>query len=161
MKTILIPTDFNASALNCIPELCTSMNEKELNIIFVHLFRLSDSITDLLMLSRRSREFEQVSDDFHSQCFELKKQYPMIKSIRIEFFYGSTLSMFKNFLEANDVDCILHPDFCTCEKLNKMSIDPSSLVAKSGLPTVTILKTQKEVRPQPAPALEEERLMAV
>lgn len=161
MKTILIPTDFNASALNCIPDLCASMNEKELNIIFVHLFRLSDSITDLLMLSRRSREFEHISDDFHTQCAELKRSFPMIKSIRIEFFYGSTLSMFKNFLEANDVDCILHPDFCVCEKLNKSSIDPSSLVVKSGLPTVTILKKHAETRPQPVPVLEEEGLLAV
>ncbi len=161
MKTILIPTDFNASALNCIPELCASMKEKDLKIIFVHLFRLSDSISDLLMLSRRSREFEHISDDFHEGCQRLKKDFPEIKSIRIEFFYGSTLSMFKNFLEANDVDCILHPEFCICEKLNKTSVDPSALVAKSGLPTVTILKKQKEVSPQSAPVLEEESLMAV
>ena len=161
MKTILIPTDFNASALDCIPELCTSMKEKELNIIFVHLFRLSDSITDLLMLSRRSREFEHFSDDFHKGCVGLKKAFPMIKTMRIEFFYGSTLSMFKNFLEANEVDCILHPDFCTCEKLNKTSVDPSSLVSKSGLPTITILKKHEEVLAKPSPVIEEESLMAV
>lgn len=161
MKTILIPTDFNASALNCIPELCNSMNGNEVNIIFIHLFRLSDSITDLLMLSRRSREFEYVSDDFHLGCTELKKQFPMIKSLRIEFFYGSTVGVFKNFLEANEVDSILHPDFCTFEKLNKSSIDPSSLVAKSGLPTVTILKKHEKVHSQPVPVLEEESLMAV
>ena len=161
MKTILIPTDFNASALNCIPELCASMKEKDLKIIFVHLFRLSDSITDLLMLSRRSREFEHISDDFHDGCQKLKATFPEIKSIRIEFFYGSTLSMFKNFLEANDVDCILHPDFCTCEKLNKTSVDPASLVAKSGLPTVTILKKTEEARRPLVPVLQEESLMAV
>ncbi|WP_316791296.1 hypothetical protein [Pedobacter frigoris] len=161
MKTILIPTDFNASALNCIPEVCAAMNEKEINIIFVHLFRLSDSITDLLMLSRRSREFEHVSDDFHERCSELKKQHPVVKSIKIEFFYGSTLSMFRNFLEANAVDCILHPEFCSYGKLNKASVDPSSLVIKSGLPTVTVLKKSEARLVKQFAALEEESLMAV
>jgi hypothetical protein len=161
MKTILIPTDFNPSALNCIPDLCKSIGEKELNIIFVHLFRLSDSITDLLMLSRRSREFEYINDEFHKRYQELKAGFPEIKSIRIEFFYGSTLNMFKNFLEANAVDCILHPDFCSCEKLNKASIDPRILVSKSGLPTFSILKKQEELEHDPTRALEEERLMAV
>lgn len=161
MKTILIPTDFNVSALNCIPDLCKSMEKTEFNIIFVHLFRLSDSITDLLMLSRRSREFEYISDEFQEGCQDLKNAFQVIKSIRIEFFYGSTLSMFKNFLEANEVDCILHPAFCSWEKLNKASIDPQNLFSKSGLPTVTILKKQEELRHQATPALEEERLLAV
>lgn len=161
MRTILIPTDFNAQALNCIPDLCATMNEKELNIIFVHLFRLSDSITDLLMLSRRSREFEHINDDFYSGCQELKANFPMISSIRVEFFYGSTLSMFKNFLDANQVDCILHPGFCHCEKLGKASIDPSALLAKSGLPMITISKKDERSPAQTVPVLEEESLVAV
>jgi len=161
MKTILIPTDFNASALNCIPQLCASMKEPELTLVFVHLFRLSDSITDLLMLSRRSREFEYVGDDFHRKCLELKKQLPEIKTLRIEFFYGTTLSMFRNFLEAQEVDGILHPELCSCQKLNQASIDPSSLVFKCGLPVVAVLQKKENTRPQPIRAQEEESLMAV
>lgn len=160
MKTVLIPTDFNAAAFNFIPGLCATMGEKELNIIFVHLFRLSDSITDLLMLSRRSKEFEHIDEGFHRGCRELKSNFSVIRSVKIEFFYGSTLGMFKNFLEANQVDAILHPDFCSCGKLNKNSIDPSGLVAKSGLPTVTITKKFEKPVLKPVPALEEE-LMTV
>ena len=161
MKTILVPTDFNASALNCIPQLCSNMKGTPINIIFVHLFRLSDSITDLLMLSRRSREFEYVSADFHKGCNELKQQWPEIKSFSIDFFYGTTLGMFRNFLEANEVDCILHPDFCSCQKLNKMSIDPSALIARCGLPVLTLLKKYEAPLPQPVQVQEEENLLAV
>lgn len=159
MKTILIPTDFNASALNCIPNLCAGIDEKELNIIFVHLFRLSDSIADLLMLSRRSKEFEYIGDDFHHGCRELKSAFPIIKSVRIEFFYGSTLRMFKNFLDAQGVDCILHPDFWNCEKLNKNSINPSDLIEKSGLPAVTIFKKHTKPSSETTPVLEEELMV--
>ncbi|MES2458339.1 MAG: hypothetical protein V4594_22465 [Bacteroidota bacterium] len=161
MKTILIPTDFNASALNCIPQLCASMKDRELTLVFVHLFRLSDSITDLLMLSRRSREFEYVGDDFHKKCIALRNEIPEIKTLKIEFFYGSTLSMFRNFLEAQEVDGILHPELCSCQKLNPASIDPSSLVFKCGLPVLTVLQKQENPRPQPIPVQEEESLMAV
>lgn len=161
MKTILIPTDFNLSILNCIPSLCKNTEEKKLKIIFVHLFKLSDSISDLLMLSRRSREYDYVSDAFHKGCHDLKNEYKNIESFKIDFFYGSTLSMFKNFLEANEVDCILHPDACSWNKLNKASIDPLGLVAKSGLPTTSIPKKQEEFKSQYSPSLEEEHLMAV
>src|SRR3954463_5437544 len=125
MKTILIPTDFNASSLSFIPELCAGAQDAELQLVFVHLFRLSDSITDLLMLSRRSREFEHVGEDFLLRCRELQQQNPKISAFRIEFFYGSTLSMFRNFLEAQEISCILHPDLCSWKKLNAASIDPS------------------------------------
>ncbi|ACU05862.1 MULTISPECIES: hypothetical protein [Pedobacter] len=161
MKTILIPTDFNASTLKCIPQVCSNMKGTPVNIVFVHLFRLSDSITDLLMLSRRSREFEYVSADFHKGCHELKRQLPEIKSFSIEFFYGTTLSMFRNFLEANEVDYILHPDFCSCEKLNKTSIDPSALIAKCGLPVLTLLKKCEDSFAQSVQVQEEESLMVV
>ena len=162
MKTILIPTDFNASALNCIPDLCASTEEKELNVIFVHMFRLSDSITDMLMLSRRSREFEFVNDAFHEATRSAKSRFPQIKSLTIEFFYGSTLRMFKNFTEANDIDYILHPEFCTWEKLNKNSINPAALIEKSGIPVYTIMKkySAPQLR-QELPVLEEDRLIAV
>lgn len=161
MKTLLIPTDFNASALDIIPGLCASQQKCELNIVFVHLFKLSDSISDLLMLSRRSREFEHVGEDFLLRCRELQQQYPQIRSFRIEFFYGSTLSMFRNFLESQEINCILHPELCSWKQLNTASIDPSGLISKCGIETLTLLPKPETRRPQSLPLLEEESLMAV
>lgn len=134
MKTILVPTDFSAQAFKCIPSLCKQLQGEKLSIVFIHLFKLSDSISDLLLLSRRSKEYEHVSNDFYKQCEEIKTVYPSIKAIRIEFFYGSTLSRFKNFIEANEIDFILHPADCSISKLNKSSIDPSVLMDRCSVP---------------------------
>lgn len=142
MKTILIPTDFSSEAFNCIPSLCSQFKGEELNVVFIHLFKLSDSISDLLLLSRRSREYEHVSDDFYQQCEEIKRAYKTVKAIRIEFFYGSTLSRFNNFIEANGIDYILHPEDCSVSRLTKSSINPSVLVDRCSIP---ILRGQKDV----------------
>lgn len=143
MTTILIPTDFNTSALNCIPDLCKQYKDQELTLIYVHVFKLSDDMSDLIMLSRRSKEYTYVKDDFYKIAEGLKKAHPQIKSVKIEFLYGSTVTMFRNFLEANDVNCVLNPADCTCSKLNKASLDPFILTGKSGLPMVSILKAIK------------------
>ncbi|TDQ06926.1 hypothetical protein [Pedobacter metabolipauper] len=138
MQTILVPTDFNISSLDCISSLCNQFKNEDLRFIFVHVFKLSDSMGDLLMLSRRSREFEQVSDEFYKRCNEIKAQNKQVKGLQIEFLYGSTLSMFKNFLEANAVNLVLDSSNCYLSKINKSSIDPQVLVQKCGLPIVAI-----------------------
>jgi hypothetical protein len=163
MKTILIPTDYQTASLDCIHDLCSQFKNEELSLIFIHVFKLSDSITDLLMLSKRSREYEKVSDEFYERCNLLRLQYPRIKNVRIEFLYGSTLSMFKNFIEANEVDGIVHSEACTSEPLHKSSIDASVLVKKCGLPLISVnTKTYPKVRqPQFTPIYNEELLTEV
>ena len=71
MRTVLIPTDFNLNSLAILEALVKQKAEK-MNIIFVPAFKLSDSITDMLMLSRRSRDYENVSDDFYNTSISLK-----------------------------------------------------------------------------------------
>ena len=55
-----------------------------------------------------------------------------INNIGIEYFYGSTVSAFKNFIEAFDVDCIAYPKDYNFKALNKYSIDPKFLTERSG-----------------------------
>lgn len=140
MKNILIPTDFSINSLDCVPSLCAQFEGQELTICFIHLFKLSDSINELLLLGRRNKEYEHVSDSFYSECEKLKKQHPEIQSIKIDFFYGSTLGQFKNYLAANEIDSILHPADCSISKLNKTSIDPSILTDRCDTP---LLRAQK------------------
>jgi hypothetical protein len=163
MKTILIPTDYQPESLDCIHAVCSQFKDEELSLIFLHVFKLSDSITDLLMLSKRSREYEKVSDDFYERCSLLRLQYPRIKNVRIEFLYGSTLSMFKNFIEDNEVDGVVHAENCTYEQIHKSSIDASVLVKKCGLPVISVnTKTYAKVRqPQLTPVYNEELLTEV
>ncbi len=138
MQTILIPADFKAVPYKDLSILCNRFGGEEIRLLFVHMFKLSDSETDLLMLARRSREYEQVSDEFYDGCKELKKKHPQIKEIKIEFLYGSTLGMFKNFLDTHLVNMVLNINGSYAGKINKASIDPAVLIKKSGLPIITI-----------------------
>jgi hypothetical protein len=145
MKTILIPTDYQASAFDCIPSVISQLQSEEINLVFVHMFKLSDSVADLMMLSRRSREYEKVSDEFYKQCNQTKAEYPQITNIKIEFLYGSTLSMFRDFLENNDVDAVVETESCSFSAIHKTSINPTVLVQKCGLPVISVNKTYARV----------------
>ncbi|ATP57576.1 hypothetical protein CPT03_14390 [Pedobacter ginsengisoli] len=161
MQTILISTDFNCNSVNCIPSLCKQLPEQELNFIFIHMFKLSDRMGDLLMLSRRNKEYKYVSQQFYDQCELMKQTYPQIKAIKIEFFYGSTVGMFRNYLENAGVTQILAPAHCSTDKLNNSSIDPALLIQRSGTPVMHINENQpvKEL-PKRKIILEPETLLA-
>lgn len=150
MKSILIPTDFKPEALNCIPDLCRQSKGENLQLVFVHLFKISDSISDLLMLNRRNREYEYISDEFYQRCENIKATFLQIKHIKIDFFYGSTIAMFRNYLEGHKIDQILDPVICAVQPLNKQSIDTQNLIQKSRLKILYIepagVKSVKQCR---------------
>ncbi|RFZ85948.1 hypothetical protein DYU05_10290 [Mucilaginibacter terrenus] len=150
MKTILIPTDYQPDALKCIQGITNQVRGEGINLVFVHMFKLSDSENDLLMLSRRSREYERVSDEFYKQLRDIRAQNPQIYNVKLEFLYGSTLGMFRNFLDANEVDMILESESCSFGAIHKSSINPDVLVQKSGLPVLKLNKKQAHVQEQPA-----------
>jgi hypothetical protein len=144
MKNILIPTDFNTGSLACISDLCRQNQDDNLQLTFIHFFKISDSIGDLLMLSRRSREYEHICDDFYEICEQLKATYPQVKSINIEFFYGSTLKTLKIFLEEHLINAVLDLNHCSLKPLNKLSLDPHHLIARSGLKVIKITPELKK-----------------
>jgi len=137
MKTLLIPTDFKLQSLNCITQLAQQFSQHKLNIIMVHTIGVTDSISELLMLSRRSAEYRHIPDAFYKACTEIKRDYN-INEIRIEFFYGNTVAAFKNFLEANEVDAIIDMENYDYELLTEKSSDPTILMSRSGVPVITI-----------------------
>jgi hypothetical protein len=133
MKTLLIPTDFNLASLNCIPGLVQSYAPEKVEVILVHMMKVTDNIGELLMLSRRSSEYRHISEDFYKACARLKRLYAAnINNIRIEFFYGSTVAVFKNFLEANEVDAIVMLEDYDYRMLNNNSTQPALLANRSG-----------------------------
>src|SRR4051812_13348222 len=144
MKTILIPTNYQAASLNSVRDVCELLKDDELKLVFVHMFKLSDSIGEMLMLSRRSREYENVSDEFYKGCVELRNQYDCVKAIKIDFLYGSTMSMFRTFLEDNEIDMVLDAKCCTYSPIHKSSIDPGILVQKSGLPIINSNRNKRK-----------------
>ena len=133
MKTVLVPTDFKLGSINIIDALVQNQPNEKLNIIFVHAFKLSDSITDMLMLSRRSRDYEHISDEFYQQLNLVRAKYAdQISTVGLEYFYGSTVAAFKNFIEAFDVNCIAYLKGYHFTPINKYSIDPKYLTERAG-----------------------------
>lgn len=133
MKNILIPSDFSLQSLDCIPSLTERFKHDRLNISLVHVFLLTDSVTELMLLSRRNRDYEHVSLQFWNRCVELEHTYRKhINSIRVKCFYGCTVAVFRNYLEGHGIDLIVYPEQYQFRKLCKESLDPAKLIARCG-----------------------------
>jgi hypothetical protein len=145
MKTLLIPTDFKLKSLDCIAGLTQRYYPEKVKIVLVHMMKITDCAQELQMLSRRSAEYQHISQDFYNTCAQLKQKYAnSINNIRVEFFYGSTLVVFKNFLEANEVDTIVMLENYDYAMLNKNSVDPALLVNRSGVQLLHMDCTQPQ-----------------
>ncbi len=141
MKTILIPTDFNETSVYLSENILKNFKNESVKLIFFHAYKLTDSISDLLMLSRRSTDYGQIPDTFHKACAELRTNHKgKLAPIGIEYFYGSTMAAFRNFAEANEVDFIFCPESYHFRQLSKYSIDPGSFLKKSGIPLIHLLQ---------------------
>lgn len=139
MRTTLIPTDFSLASTKVVDALLHEHPNETFRIVFFHAFKLSDSITDLLMLNRRSKDYENVGDDFYESIEKYKFEYPdKLQSIGIEYFYGSTIAAFKNFIEAHAIDCIAYDAGYTFNAINKFSIDPKYLTERISCETIVV-----------------------
>lgn len=160
MKRVLVPTDFNVESTKIIDAIALHQGLEEVTVIFLHAFKLSDSITDMLMLSRRSRDYEHISDEFNQKIDSYTAKYQnKIKGIGVEFFYGSTTAVFKNLMEGLQIDFVVYPQRYNFTPINKYSIDPKYLTARCGcevleLDTDVIAKDQElfETKIQPVKA---------
>jgi hypothetical protein len=157
MKNILIPSDFSIKSLDYINDLLYTYRNEQMNIVLVHVFLMSDSITELMLLSRRRKEYDFISPEFWNRCKQLEyEHWPQINSIRVECFYGSTVAVFKNFLEGQKIDEIVYPQHYQFRKLSKMSLDPARLIARSGLEVK--LLTSESMAKEATPVSRKERI---
>ena len=132
MKTVLVPTDFDLESLTIIDALALTNPSETLNIVLMHAFKISDSISDLLMLGRRSKDYEHVSDEFYTQMnLYMQKYKGKIERISIQYFYGNTVAAFRNFIENLEVSYIAYPIDYQFNALSKYSIDPRTLISRS------------------------------
>jgi hypothetical protein len=142
MKTLLIPTDFTQQSIQSIPVLAEKYYPEKVNIVLVHMLKITDSISELLMLSRRSVEYRQIPDNFYIRCREIENNHKhIINKITIDFFYGSTVAVFNNYLEANEVNAVVTPHD-NYQMLFKNSIDPEILFEKCGIEVLPLPKNK-------------------
>ena len=133
-----MPSNFNQSSFDCLPEIVKTFPDTPLKILFFHPIGLSNSITDLLLLPRGNREDNLISFSFCKQCMEIEKELPQIKYLKWKFFYGDTLIAFKNFLAANNIETIVIPKSYRYESICKQSLNPMLFLEKCGLPIISI-----------------------
>lgn len=145
MKTIIIPSDFSMESFQ-VAEVIVRNSSERTRILFTHLFHVADDIQDLLFSNYRKKEYEFVSLKFRQECDMLKNLYPeILKNVRIEFFYGSKLASFKNFLDYNQADYIAYSKSYGIPKLSKSSIDALPVIMKCGLPLIETDEVQTSV----------------
>jgi len=148
MKTVLIPTDYRIASLSYIPQLLSKLYPEEVEVVMVHMMGVTDCVRELLMLSRRSAEYKHITDDFYEAVIKLKQENEgQLKNIRLEFFYGNTTTVFKNFIDANDIDAVLMLEDYEYAKLNKTSIDPVEMIDRCGKKISRIYSGKLENKP--------------
>ncbi|QHT67056.1 hypothetical protein GXP67_10555 [Rhodocytophaga rosea] len=146
MKNILIPSDFSIKSLNCIDDLLCTFRNEQLNILLVHTFIMPDSISEIMSLTSRRKKCNFISPEFWNRCTQLEYENAQINSIRFECVYGSTVAVFKQFLEGQHIDLVAYPQQYQFRKLSEWSFDPARLISKSGIEVkmITTIKLEKE-----------------
>lgn len=131
MKKILIPTDFSGQSLDIFTDYLLTSNEDEVSVLFFSTVKLSDSITDLLLLSKRTKEIELIPKSFENYCKCIQKEFSRIKEVRFEYFYGNTIALFRNFLDANRIDEIVYDPSIELQKITKVSSNSIEMIERS------------------------------
>lgn len=158
MTNILIPTDFTTASLQLAVQAIQALDSKNTGIILFHAFEMPSSEFELLAPNRPKPYAGQFTDAFRQECKQLKDQYPeAIQKICFKWMEGSGAGLFRNFIDANEIDVIYCPDHYQYKPIHKLSVDPRPLFKKSGIrvlraTTVQYQTTTEAGRPRLAPS---------
>jgi len=146
MTNIIIPTDFNAASFQLAEQALQALEGRSVNIILFHAFELPTSEFDLLMSGRKKPYQDLLTESFRQSCKQLKDQYPKtVQKICFKFMDGSSAALFRNFVDANEVDLIICPEHYRFIPAHKLSVDPRPLFKKSGITVIQELNQRKKI----------------
>lgn len=150
MRNVLIPTDFSVASLELADKTAQSLEGESINIILFHAFEIPAFESDLYDIRGKLPYAELVTEGFRNVCKRVKLQHPKtIHSIIIRHLYGSTAAVFRNFVDANDIDLIVCPDFFVYQSVHPGSVNPVPLFQKGGVPLMKEFKPKKKVAEVP------------
>ncbi|SFE31730.1 hypothetical protein SAMN05518672_105260 [Chitinophaga sp. CF118] len=146
MKHVLIPTDFSIRSLRVLHSVVEKFGHEPLTIVMMHALRMPTSITDLMMLSRRSAHYDLITEDYKDACEIIRNKYASsIHLLKTEFLFGNTSSVFRNFLQYQNIDVIACAATEEFRLAGKDSYNPATLISKSKYPVYKVpLKQRKE-----------------
>ncbi|RYD81409.1 MAG: universal stress protein [Sphingobacteriales bacterium] len=158
MTNILIPTDFSSASIKLAEQALQTVNVNSVNIVFFHLFELPYSEFELLDPSRKKPYAHVMTDSFRQSCKQLKDQHSKaINKICFKFLEGNSAPLFRNFIDANEIDMIFCPDHYLFTAVHKLSADPRPVFKKSGVniireqvaaQTETVIETTRVIQPE-------------
>lgn len=122
-KTILIPTDFSVSSLSTLKSLLSNNTQQhKYNIVLLHGYFTSDSVTDLLFFSKTNELRKLMRPEFKEALMVLKNKYASdINNIREDLFTGYTQRAFDNYVEANAIEEVYLPENYSFASFTKQS----------------------------------------
>ena len=156
MRNILIPTDFTVKSLQLVTKTLEALDQQPTNIILFHAFDINTQSPDLLLSSRRLPYADVLTDEFRNGCRKIKTAHcRYVNQVNIRHMFGSTVAVFRNFIDANDIDMIIYPNDYVFQKVTPQSIDPEKLFRKSGIPVLhPVVRKTTIIQPSSAPHAE-------
>ena len=142
MTNVLIPTDFSVASVFQIEKAVDAIGVKPFHAILFHAFQIPTLNNDLHGNTRPVPYINLLDDSFRMACRQVKQQYSrQVKSIVIKHMYGSTAAVFRNFIDANDIDIIYLPEDYFFTAVHPDSVNPVPMFKRSGTPVLKVRQT--------------------
>lgn len=140
MTNVLIPTDFSVASLQMAGQAINALDLKNANIILFHAFNTPSLGIEMLGASRKPYA-DLFNDIFRHNCKLFREQHPKaVQKIFIKFMNGDSPALFRNFIDANEIDLIYCPEDYQFVPVHNLSVDPRPLFKKCGIEVVRTVK---------------------
>ncbi len=141
-KNILFPTDFSSNSLNALKVFFEKYAEKseQYNVIFTTGYNLSNSITDLLFISK-SRIVNSIQEsEFRESLTILKNKFEnQFTSAQFDVFTGYSQDSFNDYVSSYEVETIcLGSESKFDKKAKRKCFDLRKYALKSKMEVVVI-----------------------
>jgi hypothetical protein len=144
MRNVLIPTNFSMATFDLVEKTLQSMGEQPVNIILFHAFQMPFFVSDMIR-NKKQPYHDLLTDAFRNSCKHIKQQYPkQLQSITFKHLYGNTPAVFRNFVDANDIDLIVYPEQYEFQQVHADSVNPDKMFKKCGLPLLRQLMPKRK-----------------
>lgn len=137
MINILVPTDFTVPSVSWIRAAVRVSKADECNIILFHAFAIPDSPFELLANDEPAVPSGILTDAFRIACRQAKLDAnKSVRKIVVRTMRGNSRPLFRNFIDANNIDMIYFPEDGVLTKPHPCSIDPLPLLKDCGAPVI-------------------------
>ncbi len=145
MRNVLIPTDFTDNSIQFARHVARSTTDR-INIYLFHAFEMPDSLIDAMHRVGLNSHGSLITESLRISCRRAKMNNSNIQNISFRVMHGSTVSAFRNYAEALDIDYIAIPEEYRFVSVVKESVNPETMFKKSGIKMIDRFSTEKETK---------------